>query len=141
MHKNFFFFCFACLATLGCSGRTNVVDYNTNYYTYFTDKCYYKNPTAFAERMQKPPFDKMKKMEIVTLDLDIRDTVLDNNNGEKGFLEKITLTQKDIDTVSQVLNYMTESTQIRKLPLGLKKIRLGHTDCRLLHTTPRFAFL
>jgi hypothetical protein len=130
MSKNLFLLCICCFTAFGC-GETQhyIVDYDTNYYAYFSDKCYYKNPTSFEERIKKSPFDKMKKMEIVT-------TV---GNTNEDILEKIRLTQKDIDTVSQVMNYTIEKTQIRKLPTGLKESDLGipSGDCCI----PRHALL
>jgi hypothetical protein len=140
MSKNLFFLCIYCFAAFSCGETEYVSDsHDTNYYTYFSDKCYYKNPIPLEERMKKEPFDVMKKIEIVTIDIRQSDTILDNSNGKRGFIEKITLTQKDIDTVSQVLNYTTETTQIRKLPSGLKKSDLGisQADC----CVPRHALL
>lgn len=126
-----FLLLFTCFAALSCGEPIFVNDNQYNYYDYFSEKCYYKYPSSFEERMKKPPFDKMKRLEIVTFQAN------SVNYGE--ILEKVLLTQKDIDTVSQVLNYTKEKTQIRKLPLGATEDNFGiaTADCCI----PRHALL
>lgn len=103
---------------------------------YYKDSCAYWNRLPFEYRMSKIPFKGAAKIEVVSFEDFRNEGIRKDTTRRRGnesvipkdkpkeidyyntFFERFSLSQNDIDTLSQILNFTDTTIQIKPLPKG-----------------------